>query len=86
MSAITQEALLEILDNDLDLLETLVEHGLIPSGLQSFVPDEVETILVCRTLVREMEVNWAGVEVIVRMRRQLLMTRRRLAELAGEDS
>ncbi len=80
MSKVSIEALLEILEGDRELLGALAEQGLIDAGAQSFAPEEVETILVSRTLVRELEVNWPGVEVILRLRRELMLTRIRLAE------
>lgn len=83
MTAIDLKTLLELLQDDTDLLEALAEHGLIQAGAQAFGPDEVELILVSQTLVRELDVNWPGVDVILRMRRQLLVTRRRLAELSS---
>lgn len=84
MTAMDLKTLLELLEDDKDLLESLTEHGLIQEGAQAFGPDEVELILVSQTLVRELEVNWPGVDVILRMRRQLLVTRRRLAELSRD--
>lgn len=83
MSVITAEALLEILEGDRELLDALIEHGIIAKEAECYGPDDVESVLVSRTLVRELEVNWAGVDVILRLRRQLLVTRLRLAEVSG---
>jgi len=85
MSIMTLEALVELLGGDRELVSALMEQGIIARNRRDFGPEEVETILVSQTLVRELEVNWAGVDVILRMRRQLLMTRLRLAELASRD-
>lgn len=82
MTRIDLETLLVLLEQDQEHLQALVEHGIISEDTQSFAPDDVETILVSHTLVRELEVNWPGVDVILRMRRQLLMARLQLAELA----
>ncbi|MCP4447929.1 MAG: hypothetical protein GY811_21725 [Myxococcales bacterium] len=86
MSVVTAEALLELLEGDQELLESLVEHGIISREVECYGPEDVETVLVSRTLVRELEVNWAGVDVILRLRRQLLVTRLRLAEISGKTN
>jgi hypothetical protein len=85
MSSFTLAAILELLEGDRELLEALTEHGIIAEGTLDFGPDEVESVLVSHTLVREMGINWEGVDVILRLRRQLLMTRLRLAELLNES-
>lgn len=84
MSVISAEALLELLEGDRELLEALVEHGILPRGADCYGPEDVETVLVSRTLVRDLDVNYAGVDVILRLRRQLLVTRMRLAEVSGK--
>jgi hypothetical protein len=84
MSEITLEELVELLGGDRELLVLLVEYGILEEDCQDFGPELVDTVLVSQTLVRELEVNGPGVDVILRMRRQLLVTRRRLAELATQ--
>ena len=37
--------------------------------------------LIARTLVRELEIDWPGVEVILRLLRELAEARQRIAEL-----
>ena len=44
--------------------------------------EEIEHARVAHVLLRDLDVNWAGVEVILRMRSELLVTRRTLAEFA----
>ena len=82
MTRIDLESLLALLEDDQELLQALADHGIISEDAESFAPDDVETILVSQTLVRELEVNWPGVDVILRMRRQLLMARLQLAKLS----
>ncbi len=84
MSVIDIETLLELLGGDQELLDALAEHGIIAKECNAFGPEDVETVLVSRTLVRELDVNWAGVDVILRMRKQLLVTRMRLAQVTQE--
>ena len=85
MSVIDLKTLLELLGGDRELLDLLAERELITKECQAFGPEDVETVLVSRTLVRELDVNWAGVEVILRMRKQLLVTRRRLTEVSDKQ-
>lgn len=84
MSLVDIETLLALLGGDTELLDALVEHGIIAKECDVFGPDDVETVLVSQTLVRELDINWAGVDVILRMRRQLLVTRLKLAEVAEQ--
>lgn len=82
MTKLAIEELLTLLEGDRELLHILGEMGIIDEHSSGFAPEEVEQILISKTLVRELEVNGPGVDVILRMRHQLLLTRRRLAELS----
>ena len=86
MTRIAIDELLKLLEGDRDLLRILSEVGIIDENSAVFEPEEVEEILISRTLIRELEINGPGVDVILRMRHQLLLTRRRLAELSGKKS
>jgi hypothetical protein len=81
MNAITLEMLLQLLEGDRELLELLAEHGVIPQDAGTCSEDQVADVLVARTLVRELEVNPPGVEIILRMRAEILAMRRQVAEL-----
>jgi hypothetical protein len=74
--------LIELLAGDDALYTQLCEAGLLPREDEQLAPDHLETARVVRTLVHELEINWAGVEVVLRMRTELLATRRQLSELA----
>jgi hypothetical protein len=80
-SRVARDILLELLEGDEELLGRLYEAGLVPRGEQTLAPEHAETARVVHTLAHELEVNWAGVEVIVRMRSELVATRRQVAEL-----
>jgi hypothetical protein len=75
-------SLRQLLADDDALYDQLCEAGLVPREDAALVPAHLETARVVRTLVHELEINWAGVEVVLRMRSELLATRRQLAELA----
>lgn len=77
-----RETLNRLLAGDLELYAQLCEAGLVPRDDAALVPQHLETARVVRTLVHELEVNWAGVEVVLHMRSQLMATRRQLVELA----
>ena len=76
---VTREALLDLLRGDRELFEMLQEVGIIPE--RDLAPVEVEEVLVARTLVRELDVNLAGVEVVLRLRAELQETRLQVKRL-----
>ncbi len=78
---ITRERLVEIVELDEEVVVHLVEEGLIEDHPEGFSAHDIERALVARTLVRELDVNWPGVEVILEMREQLRATHRQFAEV-----
>lgn len=74
------EMLLAVLEHDRELLEEMERLGFIRCEQGGYDEEACERARVVRTLVRELEVNWAGVEIIIRMREDLMTTRRQLAE------
>jgi len=76
----TLAELLEVLGGDEGFLEEAREAGLIheDDGYDVIV---VEQVRVARTLVRELDVNWPGVEVVLRLREELVETRQQVARL-----
>jgi hypothetical protein len=84
MSAPDMKRSLELLlAGDPELYAQLCEAGLVPREDAALAAEHLETARVVRTLVRELEVNWAGVEIVLRMRSQLVATHRQLDELAA---
>lgn len=78
---VLNETLLALLGGDAGLLRQMREAGWVPPDEVDLSAEHAETARVVHTLIHELEVNWAGVEVIVRMRSELVATRRQLAEL-----
>ena len=78
-----RERLELLLDGDTQLYVQLCESGFVPRDERALAPEHLETARVARTLVHELEVNWAGVEVVLHMRSQLVATRRQVGELAA---
>ena len=73
--------LLEILGGSDQLLARLREADLAPGDDEALGPEHADTARVVRVLSEELEVNWEGIEIIVRLRGELVATRRQLAEL-----
>ena len=79
----TLEALIAFLDGDREVVDGLERAGFIERHTGgTYSPEEIEHARLAHVLLRELDVNWAGVEVILRMRAELLVTRRCLAEAA----
>jgi hypothetical protein len=77
---VQRQALLLLLEGDEELYQLMCEAELLPPDERFLVPDHLEIARVVGTLVHELEVNWAGVEVILRLRSELVATRRQVAE------
>ena len=81
MTRIVRATIVEVLGGDEALYDELLREGLLPHDEQTLLAEHVEVARVTQTLVRELEVNWAGVEVVLRMRSELIETRMQVAEL-----
>jgi hypothetical protein len=78
----TYKHLLELVDGDDELIALLVEEGeIVRSEADDIVQVDLERVLVARTLLRELEVSWPGIEIILRLRSELAAARKRLADL-----
>jgi hypothetical protein len=77
----TRTQLLFLLHEDQQLFEQLCEAELLPRDEQALEANHAELARIAGTLVHELEVNWPGVEVALRLHRELLETRRQLREL-----
>ncbi len=89
MSYYTRKQLLELLDTDDGFIATLEQEEVIVADspaddVGEFSDRMLERARVAQNLVRDLEVNMAGVAVIVRMREEMAALRRRLEELLGE--
>lgn len=77
----TYQHLVELVDGDHELITRMVEEGIIEQRDDSTAVADVDRVLVTRTLVRELEIDWNGVDVILRLLRQLEAARARIREL-----
>jgi hypothetical protein len=77
----TVERVLELIEGDREILDQLFDSGICERRPEGLSEEEVDTARVARVLVRELEVNWPGVEIVLRLRAELMATQRRVAEL-----
>jgi uncharacterized protein with PhoU and TrkA domain len=88
----TYQRLVELVDNDHELIAQLVEEGVVEHPIadrddrrdadrvDDRVLVDIDSVLAARTL-RELEVDWSGIAIILRLRGELAEARRRIAEL-----
>jgi hypothetical protein len=82
---VTLAELLALLEDDREVVETLIEEGMLTSPIERCYDDEeVEQARVARVLLRELEVNAAGVQVILHMRGQIVALRRQMIAVLTE--
>jgi hypothetical protein len=81
MTRFTYQHLLELVEGDDELLVRLVDEGVIEERDGNVVSVDVDTVLLARTLWRDLEVEWPGIEIIVRLASKLSQARRRIEEL-----
>ena len=77
----TYAHLVELVEGDDELIVRLVDEGLIERLDDDRVMVDIDAVLVARTLWRDLDVEWPGIEVILRMRAELARARIRIAEL-----
>jgi hypothetical protein len=80
MTRFTYQHLLELVEGDDEFIVRLVEEGLIEERADVMSVD-VDAVLLARTLWRNLEVDWPGIEIIVRLTAQLAAAQRRIREL-----
>ena len=74
--------LLVVVGDDREILELLHDAGVFPPPLErDYSESEAELARVARVLHRELEVNLPGVEVILRLRSEMLAMRQQVTEL-----
>ncbi len=80
----TYQRLVELVGGDDELIARLVEEGEIHPINDQVAVVNVDRVLVAQTLLRELEIDWPGVEVILRLQEELAAARRRIAALEAE--
>jgi hypothetical protein len=82
MTRFTYRHLVDLIGDD-ELIAHLVDEGVIEIGADDRALVDVDAVLAARTL-RELEVDWSGIALILRLRGELADARRRIAELTAE--
>jgi hypothetical protein len=80
----TYQRLVEMVDGDAELIAWLVDEGVIEQRDDDRVTVDLDSVLAARTL-RELEVDWSGIPIILRLRAELAAARRRIAELEADE-
>lgn len=81
----TYQHLVELVDGDHELIARLIEEGEIVQREGDVAIVDVDRVLIARTLLRELDVDWPGVEVVLRLLAELTEARRKIAELEAVD-
>lgn len=80
MTRFTYQQLLELVEGDQELIVRLVEEGFAERH-DDVLSIDVDQVLLARTLWRDLDVEWPGIEVILKLAGELADARRRIAEL-----
>ena len=81
----TLAELLALLEEDREVVVTLITEGMLTSPMERcYDAEEAEQARVARVLLRELEVNAAGVQVILHMRGQIVALRRQMVAVLTE--
>ena len=78
------QQLVDLVGGDHELIARLIEEGEIVQRDDDIAVVDIDRVLVARTLVRELDVDWPGVEVILRLLAEIARLRQRVAELEGK--
>jgi hypothetical protein len=80
------QQLVDLIGGDHELIARLIEEGEIEQRDDDVVVVDIDRVLVARTLVRELEIDWSGVDVILRLLSELARLRQRIAELERPEA
>jgi hypothetical protein len=80
MTRFTYQHLLDLVEGDQELIVRLVEEGFAERH-DDVLSIDVDRVLLARTLWRDLDVEWPGIEIILKLAGELADARRRIAEL-----
>ena len=79
--ALDRLGLIELVGGDSSLVELLIVHELIVETTAGYDARDIDRVLVAHTVMRELEVNVQGLEVILHLREALGLARLKLREV-----
>lgn len=80
----TYQQLVALVGGDDELIIRLVEEGIIERRDEDRALVDIDAVLAARTLWRDLEVEWPGIELILRLRGELAQARQRIEALEAE--
>lgn len=83
MTRYTYQHLLALVEGDDELIVHLVEEKLIERH-DDIVTLDIDRVLLARTLWRDLDVDWPGIEIILRLAAELSDARARIAALEAK--
>ena len=83
---ISLDELIALVEGDRELVYLLIEERIVTNEPAGFCLEDVDRVLVSRTLLRDLEVNSAGLDIILRLRQELASALRRIHELERHRS
>jgi hypothetical protein len=83
MTRYTYQHLLALVEGDDELIVHLVEEKLVERH-EDIVTLDLDRVLLARTLWRDLDVDWPGIEIILRLSAELGDARARIAELEAK--
>jgi hypothetical protein len=81
---VTYQRLVALVDGDEELIVRCLEEGVFERREGERFVIDIDRLLVARTLWRDLDIDWPGIEVILRLRDELAQARCRIAELESE--
>jgi hypothetical protein len=78
---LTYQHLIDLVGGDHELIARLIEEREIDQRDDGVVVVDIDRVLIARTLVRELEIDWTGLDLILRLLAELGEARRRIAQL-----
>ena len=78
MKRIAFEALVELVGGDREFVTTVVRHEIVVESEGGFALRDVDRVLAAQTLVRELDIDWSAIGLILQLRQQLAEARSEL--------
>jgi hypothetical protein len=79
----TYQHLLDLVEGDSELIVRMLDEGLV-DRTGDIVSLDIDHVLIARTLWRELEVEWPGIEIALKLMDELRAARARIAELEAQ--